>query len=149
MATGRNRARSLSRTGGQHLRIERDSGGPRARLSDAPPVSGHRPSVDVMFQTAAEALGPGVIGVLLTGMGKDGAAVAGPASGGARTLCKTKGVRRLRHAPRRYRTRGRRDHPALTDLAGAILDPSSRDIPSAACCAPDLKETPMPKPCTN
>ncbi len=47
-------------------------GGETCRLVDAPPMSGHRPSVDALFESAA-ALGPGVVGVILTGMGQDGA----------------------------------------------------------------------------
>lgn len=42
-------------------------------LSEAPPVSGHCPSVDVMFASLARAAGPNTVGVILTGMGRDGA----------------------------------------------------------------------------
>ncbi|MBM3778699.1 MAG: chemotaxis-specific protein-glutamate methyltransferase CheB [Acidimicrobiia bacterium] len=49
------------------------SPGGRVRLSDDEPVGGHRPSVDVTFLSAAEAYGPRAVGVLLTGMGTDGA----------------------------------------------------------------------------
>jgi two-component system chemotaxis response regulator CheB len=48
--------------------------GPRILLSDHPPESGLRPSVAYLFRTAAESLGPRAVGVLLTGMGRDGAA---------------------------------------------------------------------------
>ena len=44
------------------------------QLSDAAPVSRHKPSVDVLFESAAVAAGKNVIGVIMTGMGKDGAA---------------------------------------------------------------------------
>lgn len=43
------------------------------QLSDAPPVSRHKPSVDVLFESAAVAAGKNAIGVIMTGMGKDGA----------------------------------------------------------------------------
>lgn len=46
---------------------------PRCRLIDAPPVSGHRPSIDVLFRSCTQ-LGPAVRAALLTGMGRDGAA---------------------------------------------------------------------------
>lgn len=44
-----------------------------ARLDSGPPVNRHRPSVDVLFHSAAEQAGRNAIGVILTGMGKDGA----------------------------------------------------------------------------
>ncbi len=46
---------------------------PRCRLSDSPKVNGHRPSVDVMFRSVARTVHGRAIGVILTGMGRDGA----------------------------------------------------------------------------
>ncbi len=59
--------------GGQHLRVERSGADYCVRLSSDEPVQGHRPSVDVMMESVARAAGRNVLGVLLTGMGKDGA----------------------------------------------------------------------------
>lgn len=59
--------------GNQHLTIARAGGEWVCKLDDGPPVSGHRPSVDVLFNSVAEVAGPRAIGVILTGMGKDGA----------------------------------------------------------------------------
>jgi two-component system chemotaxis response regulator CheB len=42
-------------------------------LSDSPPVNRHRPSVDVLFRSAVTEFGPNALGILLTGMGTDGA----------------------------------------------------------------------------
>ena len=42
-------------------------------LSDGPPVNRHRPSVDVLFRSVAQSVGPNALGVILTGMGSDGA----------------------------------------------------------------------------
>ena len=59
--------------GTAHLKLARSGANYVARLDDGPPVNRHRPSVDVLFQSAAEQAGRNAIGVLLTGMGKDGA----------------------------------------------------------------------------
>lgn len=59
--------------GGYHLMVVRSGADYRVKLSDAEPVHRHRPAVDVMMQSIAEAGGKNVIGLLLTGMGKDGA----------------------------------------------------------------------------
>lgn len=60
--------------GDRHLIVERSGARYICRLSDGPPVNRHRPSVDVMFRSTAENAGSNVIGILLTGMGADGAA---------------------------------------------------------------------------
>jgi two-component system chemotaxis response regulator CheB len=59
--------------GHSHLLIRRQAGGFVTELSDAAPVNRHRPSVDVLFDSAAQLAGAKAIGVILTGMGKDGA----------------------------------------------------------------------------
>jgi len=59
--------------GDRHLLVVRDGARFRCRLSDGPPVNRHRPSVDVMFRSVAQNLGPNAVGVILTGMGGDGA----------------------------------------------------------------------------
>ena len=59
--------------GDKHLLLARSGANYVTQLSDAPPVNRHKPSVDVLFESAAEYAGKNVIGVILTGMGKDGA----------------------------------------------------------------------------
>ena len=59
--------------GSHHLELVRVGGFYRCSLSDGPPVSGHRPSVDVLFRSVANTAGKAAVGVILTGMGKDGA----------------------------------------------------------------------------
>ncbi len=58
--------------GGTHLRVERRLGRPCARIETGRVESLHRPSVNLLFRSAAEAFGAGVLGVVLTGMGDDG-----------------------------------------------------------------------------
>ena len=57
-----------------HLEISGREGAWRCRIRRDEAVNGHRPSVDVMFSSVAKAAGPRSVGVLLTGMGRDGAA---------------------------------------------------------------------------
>jgi len=59
--------------GTQHMKVQRYGGQYRVNLVDGDPVSSHRPSVDVLFQSVAKAAGKNVVAALLTGMGKDGA----------------------------------------------------------------------------
>ncbi len=60
--------------GDKHLLLARSGANYVTQLSDEPPVNRHKPSVDVLFDSAAAFAGKNVIGVILTGMGKDGAA---------------------------------------------------------------------------
>lgn len=59
--------------GGLHLSVERSGANYIARVRDGEPVNRHKPSVEVLFQSAARVVGPNAIGVMLTGMGADGA----------------------------------------------------------------------------
>ncbi|MEO8114094.1 MAG: chemotaxis response regulator protein-glutamate methylesterase [Phenylobacterium sp.] len=59
--------------GERHLEVTAATGGYRCRLREGPTISGHRPSVDALFQSVAEAAGARAVGVILTGMGADGA----------------------------------------------------------------------------
>lgn len=69
---------------GRHLGLDRIG---RIHLSDAPPENGFRPSVSALFRSVADAAGPGVLAVLLTGIGEDGAAgLAHVASRGGLTV---------------------------------------------------------------
>jgi two-component system chemotaxis response regulator CheB len=59
--------------GGRHLTVQRRSGRTFVSIDDGDLVSGHRPSVDKMFCSAAEIYGSQLVGVIMTGMGRDGA----------------------------------------------------------------------------
>jgi two-component system chemotaxis response regulator CheB len=59
--------------GGQHLLLRRSGAQYRVEVRDGPLVSRHRPSVDVLFRSAAQSAGSNAIGIIMTGMGDDGA----------------------------------------------------------------------------
>ena len=59
--------------GARHLELIRTGAHYLCRLHDGPPVSGHRPSVDVLFHSVALAAASNAVGMILTGMGRDGA----------------------------------------------------------------------------
>ncbi|HTT32152.1 MAG TPA: chemotaxis response regulator protein-glutamate methylesterase [Methylomirabilota bacterium] len=59
--------------GNRHIMVRRMPRGDMVVLSDGPPVNGHRPSADVLFHSVAQEFGLTAVGVLMTGMGDDGA----------------------------------------------------------------------------
>jgi two-component system chemotaxis response regulator CheB len=59
--------------GGLHLTVERSGANYIARVQDGEPVNRHKPSVEALFLSAAKVVGPNAIGIMLTGMGADGA----------------------------------------------------------------------------
>jgi two-component system chemotaxis response regulator CheB len=65
--------RILIAQGNKHLEVEKKGTNAVVRLSDAPQVSGHRPSADVLFASVAMSYSNHVLGVIMTGMGRDGA----------------------------------------------------------------------------
>jgi two-component system, chemotaxis family, protein-glutamate methylesterase/glutaminase len=69
--------RALVCPGNRHMKVRHMEHGDVAILVDQPRVNGHRPSVDVLFQSMAQEFGSKSIGVLMTGMGEDGAAGMG------------------------------------------------------------------------
>ena len=59
--------------GGRHMLLQRTGKRYHIAIKDGPPVSRHRPSVDVLFRSAAQYAGPNALGIIMTGMGDDGA----------------------------------------------------------------------------
>ena len=59
--------------GGKHLWVKREGGQTLAKLSTEPPMNLHRPSVDFLFMSVAKFIGADATGVIMTGMGRDGA----------------------------------------------------------------------------
>ncbi len=73
--------------GGLHMQLRKASGQYFVHVADGPPVNRHKPSVDVLFKSAADCAGRDVLGIILTGMGDDGArGMKVLHDGGARTL---------------------------------------------------------------
>jgi len=78
--------------GDRHLTVVKEGRGWACRLDDAPPMSGHRPSVDMMFHSVAKVGGASAVGVILSGMGKDGAlGMRAMRDAGARTIGESEG----------------------------------------------------------
>ena len=74
--------------GGLHLSVRRSGGHYLAQVRDGDPVNRHKPSVEVLFNSAAEVVGPHALGVMLTGMGDDGArAMKAMRDAGSWNLC--------------------------------------------------------------
>jgi two-component system chemotaxis response regulator CheB len=69
--------RALICPGNRHMKVRRMAHGDIAVLVDQPRVNGHRPSVDVLFNSVAQEFGSTALAVLMTGMGEDGAAGMG------------------------------------------------------------------------
>lgn len=59
--------------GAKHMKLVRQGASLFIHLDDGPKVSGHRPSVDVLFDSVSRSCGPRSVGVIMTGMGRDGA----------------------------------------------------------------------------
>ncbi len=67
------RGRALIAPGNKHMLLKRSGARYYVEIKDGPLVSRHRPSVDVLFRSAARYAGPNAVGVIMTGMGDDGA----------------------------------------------------------------------------
>ena len=65
--------RALIAPGGRQMTLKRNGAGYRVEVRSAPPVNRHCPSVDVLFRSVARCAGAGALGVIMTGMGSDGA----------------------------------------------------------------------------
>lgn len=67
------RGLALIAPGGRHLQLRKTHGQYHVTIVDGPPVNRHKPSVDVLFRSTAECAGSDALGIILTGMGDDGA----------------------------------------------------------------------------
>jgi two-component system, chemotaxis family, protein-glutamate methylesterase/glutaminase len=110
--------------GSHHLELVRVGGHYKCSLNEMPPVSGHRPSVDVLFRSAARVAGAAAVGVILTGMGRDGAdGLLEMRNAGSTTFGQDEASSLIYGMPRAAFERGAvvRQYP-LTKIADAIMD---------------------------
>jgi two-component system chemotaxis response regulator CheB len=107
--------------GGLHLRIERAGSGLAMRVGPQPDGTAFCPSVDVLFESAA-ALGPAVLGVVLTGMGSDGVAGARAIrAAGGRVLTEAEASCVVYGMPRAVKEAGLSDGESELDAMGAAI----------------------------
>ncbi len=109
--------------GHSHLLLKKNGANYVTELSQADPVNRHRPSVDVLFQSAAQCAGRNAVGVILTGMGKDGAAgMLTMRQAGAYNLAQDEASCVVFGMPREAISIGAVDEVvSLKDMAGRIL----------------------------
>jgi len=108
--------------GNRHLLISRSGADYIVKLSDGPPVSRHRPSVDVMFRSAANCAGNNCLGIIMTGMGDDGAAgLLELRQAGARTLAQDEESCVVFGMPKEAIARGAVDEVVALELLPARL----------------------------
>jgi len=108
--------------GGRHLVLTRRGAGYILRVNDDPPVNRHRPSVDTLLRSVARAAGSQAIGVMLTGMGGDGAeAMLEMSQAGAWTIAQDEASCVVFGMPRQaIAAGGVREVLALSDIAGRL-----------------------------
>ncbi len=109
--------------GNVHMRLARDGATYLVRLSDEPPVNRHRPSVDVLFNSCATVAGTNAIGVIMTGMGDDGArGLVAMRNAGAKTFAQDEATCVVFGMPKAAIDLGGADHVlALERLASAVI----------------------------
>jgi two-component system chemotaxis response regulator CheB len=115
--------RALIAPGNHHLAVRRSGAHYEVDVLDGPPVSRHRPSVDVLFRSAAQAAGPNAVGVLLTGMGDDGArGMAELRGAGAHTIAQDEATCVVFGMPKEAIAHGGAcEVLPLPEIAGAVL----------------------------
>ncbi len=115
--------RALVAPGNRHLAVRRSGALYFVDVIDGPPVSLHRPSVDVLFRSAARACGENAVGVILTGMGSDGAeGLSEMKRCGARTIAQDEATSVVFGMPKEAIARGCVDEVlGIERIAGTVL----------------------------
>ena len=109
--------------GNRHLLVRRSGADLLVEVTDGPLVTRHRPSVDVLFRSVARVAGPNAIGVILTGMGSDGASgLLEMKQAGAATIAQDESTSVVFGMPKESISKGAVDEVvALPDIPSAIL----------------------------
>jgi two-component system, chemotaxis family, protein-glutamate methylesterase/glutaminase len=108
--------------GNRHMMVRRMPRGDMAILSDGPPVNGHRPSADVLFHSVAQEFGLTAVGILMTGMGDDGAEGLGAIkSAGGMTVAQSEDTCVVSGMPRAAIIKGYANKIIPLDGLGAYL----------------------------
>lgn len=112
---------------GHHMVLEREDAGVTVRLTRSDPVRGHRPSADVLFRSIAEVVGAKSIGMILTGMGEDGAdGIAAIQEAGGHTVAQDESSSVVFGMPKAAIERGVVDRVLpLSEMAGYLNSLSS------------------------
>jgi len=115
--------------GNQHMRVRRQGGSMYAQLVDGERLNYHRPSVDVLFTSVSEQIGSSATGVILTGMGSDGAeGLLKMRNTGAYTIGQDEESSVIYGMPKvAYDKGGVMEQLSLKDIPGKIIQSFSRD----------------------
>ena len=117
------RGRVLIAPGNHHMLLQRSGARYYVSIKDGQLVSRHRPSVDVLFRSAARFAGPNALGIIMTGMGDDGAHGLGEMrSAGAQTIAQDEATSVVFGMPKEAIARGAAGKVMpLEQLAGEIM----------------------------
>jgi two-component system chemotaxis response regulator CheB len=115
--------RVLIAPGGKHMKVARSGGVYKVECQEGGKVNGHCPSVEVLFESVSRHVGANAVGVMLTGMGSDGAdAMAAMRKAGARTLAQDEKTCVVFGMPKEaYKRGGAERLVPLEEIAGAII----------------------------
>ena len=114
--------------GGRHMQLRRSGAQYHVEVRDGPPVNRHRPSVDVLFRSTAQCAGRNALGIILTGMGDDGArGLKEMHDAGARTIAQDEASSVVFGMPKEAIKLGAADSVlALGDVPAAMIEFSRR-----------------------
>lgn len=125
--------RALIAPGNYHMLLRRSGARYFVEVRSGPLVSGHRPSVDVMFKSVARFAGANAVGAIMTGMGRDGAeGLLEMKQAGARTIAQDEATCIVYGMPREAVMLGAADDIVPLDrIASRLLDYAAMDEPRA------------------